>query len=326
LQTAIKRLGRYELRKPIGSGGIGTVFEGFDIETGEAAAIKLFRPLSSDSEAVGRFLSVQARLRELHHQRLVRVLDYGLDRDQPWVAMEPAAGSLRPFADVPLSIQSALRVAIQAAEGLQAIHNIGILHGNLKLSNLLLDAQGNVVVSDVSTDILGLGVGEGYRAVQTTPSPVYMSPEQGRLAPTDGRSDVYSLGILLFELLTGEVPYSGYDASTVLVKQELEALTPPSRINAEVQPSESHRESSSSRSRATIRLQLPSANLRALYPGPVDCRHAEEPDEARRRRIDEGLQVCPHLWFWQPARRSLCLAAGRRSYEEIITASRTAAG
>src|SRR3989304_6723766 len=96
-QTVVQRMGRYEVGGPLGSGGIGTVFEAIDSETGAPVAIKLFRPLSADPSAIGRFLSIQERLKKMRHPRLVAVLDCGVEQDQPWGGTERAVGRLRPL-------------------------------------------------------------------------------------------------------------------------------------------------------------------------------------------------------------------------------------
>ncbi len=328
-QTVVQRIGRYELGRPLGSGGIGTVFEAIDSETGASVAVKLFRPSSADPSAIGRFLAIQRRLKEMRHPRLVSVLDCGVEQDQPWVVTERAAGSLRPLVgDAPLSVPAAVRVVHQVAEALQAIHDIGILHGNLKLSNILLSADGNIVVGDIGTDVLGLGIGVGYQAVQTTPSPAYMSPEQGRQEPTDERSDVYSLGVILYELLTAEVPFWGYDTATVLVKRELQDLTPPSRLNPEVPPALDDIVDEALALEPERRYATCSAladALRSFYAGPLEpaVTEGDRADQARAGPgLDAGLRVvCPVCGFGNPSGRHLCLNCwSPLERGEIITA------
>ncbi|HEV2123181.1 MAG TPA: protein kinase [Chloroflexota bacterium] len=215
------RLGPYRVVQQIGSGGMAVVFSAIHRDTKEAAAVKVLPAVWMETEDFRRRLAREAEvLQRLNHPNVVRVLDVGeMDSHTGgslYVAMEwlPHALDrvLRAQYPEPLPVHTALGIARQVAEGLAAVHELGVVHREVKPANILLRADGTPVLTDFGLVTAGASVAHQQRLTATNVvvgTADYMSPEQVRGDEVDGRSDLYSLGIVLYELLVGHVPFAG---------------------------------------------------------------------------------------------------------------------
>jgi eukaryotic-like serine/threonine-protein kinase len=205
---------RYEVVRPLGRGGMGTVYEAHDRVLDERVALKVIRgDLAQAPGMAERFRSEIKLARKVSHPNVCRIHEYGEEGGIQFISMELVLGTnlkevLRQRG--PLPAGEAIDVARQAAEGLAAIHEGGVIHRDLKTLNLTVDGAGRVRVMDFGIATRAIDddtgpTGSGY----VVGSPEYMSPEQARGRALDFRSDVYALGVVLFELLTGRVPFRG---------------------------------------------------------------------------------------------------------------------
>ena len=222
--------GRYEVTGVLGRGGMGVVYLARDRELDEVVAIKLLRTeIAGSEEAARRFRSEIKLARRIRHRNVCGIHEYGQAGALRFIVMEYVDGlSLRQILRQRgrLPTAEAFDVAIQVAEALQAIHEAGIIHRDLKAGNVMLDAAGSVRLMDFGiAKRLVPDEGSGITATaQMIGTPEYMSPEQVRSEKLDARSDIYSFGILIFELFTGELPFRG-DTPMSLILAHLE--TPP---------------------------------------------------------------------------------------------------
>ena len=226
---AIRRLaagsrlaGRYRILELVGVGGMGMVYKAEDEQLGLPVAIKVLRPdLAQDGRRIERFKQELVLARQVSHPNVVRIHDIGHDGELVFLSMDFVAG--RPLNDLiadegRLSPERAAGIARQIAEGLAVAHDAGVVHRDLKPGNVLVDEAGRAAISDfgVARSLAGPG--------QTLPGAVvgtldYLSPEQARGGEVDGRTDLYALGILLHEMLTGELPFRGGSAAEVLAQR-----------------------------------------------------------------------------------------------------------
>jgi serine/threonine-protein kinase len=219
---------RYEVRSPIGRGGMGEVYRAYDRVLEEEVALKVLRAEAVGAEDWARRFRSEIRLaRKVTHANVCRIHDYGEEGSLRWLSMELVLGENLKQALArrgPLPPDEAYDVAVQAAEGLTAIHAAGIVHRDLKTLNLMVDGTGKVRVMDFgiakpAADAATDGGVTGY----ILGSPEYMSPEQARGRPVDLRSDLYSLGIVIYELFTGALPFrADTPVSTLLLHLEAE--------------------------------------------------------------------------------------------------------
>jgi serine/threonine protein kinase len=220
--------GRYEILAVLGRGGMGTVYSARDRVIDETVALKVLRPEIADSpEFKRRFLTEVRLARRVTHPIVCRIHEYGEDGGLRFLVMELVHGQdlRRLLSAGPLLPERALEIAIQAAEGLQAIHAAGIVHRDLKTANLMVDEAGGIKLMDfgIAKPVAGGGKAaapSGY----IVGTPEYMSPEQGRGRPVDARSDIYSLGVVVYELFTGRVPFH---ADTPVATLMMHVDTPP---------------------------------------------------------------------------------------------------
>ena len=217
---------RYEVRSPIGRGGMGEVYRAYDRVLEEEVALKVLRAEDAGAEDWARRFRSEIRLaRKVTHANVCRIHDYGEEGSLRWLSMELVLGEnlkqvLARRGALPPG--EAYEVAIQAAEGLTAIHAAGIVHRDLKTLNLMVDGAGKVRVMDFGiAKPAAEGATDGGVTGYVLGSPEYMSPEQARGRPVDPRSDLYSLGIVIYELFTGAVPFrADTPVSTLLLHLE----------------------------------------------------------------------------------------------------------
>ncbi len=220
------RLGRFEIVSVLGEGAMGVVYLANDGEIERSVAIKTLRALSEASpEARGdleaRFLKEAKLAGRLQHPNVVTVYDVGRDQDLPFIAMEYVEGESLSRAARGLNLAARLEIVRQVAQALQHAHERGVLHRDIKPGNILVTADRRVKVADFGIGkLLSSGTGDLTRTGQMLGSPAYMSPEQIRGEKLDGRSDLFSLGVVFYELLTGSRPFPG-DSITTLVYQIL---------------------------------------------------------------------------------------------------------
>ncbi len=219
--TSGTKLGSYEIVGALGAGGMGEVFRARDSKLGRSVAIKVLgAQYSSDSERLQRFEQEARSASGLNHPNIVTIHDIGRQDGTAYLAMEFVEGkTLRELIEAgPLPLKKALSIAAQVADGLAKAHAAGIVHRDLKPENVMVTADGLVKVLDFGlAKLIGMpGEGSGASATAvmpaTNPGVVlgtvgYMSPEQARGATVDFRSDQFSLGTLLYEMLTGKRPF-----------------------------------------------------------------------------------------------------------------------
>jgi eukaryotic-like serine/threonine-protein kinase len=223
------RLGRFEIVSVVGEGAMGVVYLAKDPEIERLVAIKTLRAMSEASAAVrtdleARFLKEAKLAGRLQHPNVVTVYEVGREENTSFIAMEYVEGEpLNRVAAQGASLGTAARIEIvrQVAQALQHAHERGVLHRDVKPGNILVTRDRRVKVADFGIGkLLSSGTGDLTRTGQMLGSPAYMSPEQIRGEKLDGRSDLFSLGVVFYELLTGVRPFPG-DSITTLVYQIL---------------------------------------------------------------------------------------------------------
>ncbi|HET6508834.1 MAG TPA: protein kinase [Baekduia sp.] len=219
--------GRYRLDAQIGTGGMSTVYRAFDTVLERQVAIKLMhREIASDSDQLERFRREARAVAQLNHPHIVTVIDAGEDDNMPYIVFEYVEGEtlkdrIRRYGRLP--IQESIAYAIEIARALGVAHDRGIVHRDVKPQNVLVDEEGSAKVTDfgIARTLDQEGLTADGRVLGTTD---YVSPEQALGHPVTGQSDLYSLGIVLFEMLTGDVPFKGDNQVAVAMKHVREQL------------------------------------------------------------------------------------------------------
>ncbi len=235
IPQAPQGIGRYLLKKEIGRGGMGTVYLGFDPRVERNVAVKILpREFLHDPMFQARFEREAKTIAALDHPAVVPIHDYGREKGQPYLVMRyMSGGTLTDRLKVSsLSITEILQILKRIGPALDEAHKLGIFHRDIKPSNILFDKYGHAYLSDFGMVRLDKSTTELTGSHAAVGTPGYMSPEQIRGADVDSRSDIYGLGVLLFEMITGKRPYSADTPAMIIVKQ----MTDPVPHIREVNP------------------------------------------------------------------------------------------
>ncbi|NTU79432.1 MAG: Stk1 family PASTA domain-containing Ser/Thr kinase [Chloroflexales bacterium] len=230
---------RYELERKVGEGGMARIYAGRDLRLNRRVAIKIphlhFR---GEPDFLERFRHEAQAAAMLSHPNIVDVYDVGQDGDVHYIVMEYVEGTdLKTIInrEAPLAIERAVGLAEQIARGLQAAHQAGMVHRDIKPQNVIVTPDGQARVTD-------FGVAKSHLSTALTETGVsfgtvdYLSPEQAQGRPATAQSDVYALGVVLFEMLTGRLPFSGDSAVAIAMKHVSEPPPAPRRLNPSITP------------------------------------------------------------------------------------------
>jgi serine/threonine-protein kinase len=228
---------RYEIIEELGKGGMGKVYRVFDKKIKEEVALKLIRPeIALDKNTIERFSNELKFARKLRHENVCQMFDLNEDEGTHYITMEYVPGEdLKSFImrAGTLGAGKAVFIARQVCEGLVQAHKLGVVHRDLKPQNIMIDRDGNTRIMDfgIARSLEAKGLTESGVMIGT---PQYMSPEQVEGIKADQRSDIYSLGIILYEMVTGKVPFEGSTPYSIAFKHKTESPPNPKEFNAQI--------------------------------------------------------------------------------------------
>ncbi|WP_322494680.1 protein kinase domain-containing protein, partial [Chloroflexus sp.] len=229
--------GRYQIERLLGEGGMARIYLGRDLRLNRPVAIKIPHPhLMTDPDFLARFRHEAHAAAMVSHPNLVDVYDVGQDGNQHYIVMEYVAGStLKQLInrEAPFAIPRAVRIGEQIARGLHAAHRAGLIHRDIKPQNIIVTDDGQVRITD-------FGVAKSHLSTAMTETGItlgtvdYIAPEQAQGRPATPQSDIYALGVVLYEMLTGRLPFTGDTPVAVAMKHISEPPPPPRQYNPHI--------------------------------------------------------------------------------------------
>jgi serine/threonine-protein kinase len=228
---------RYEIIEELGKGGMGKVYRVEDKKIKEEVALKLIKPeIASDKKTIERFSNELKMARKIAHRNVCKMYDLGEEKGTHYITMEYVPGEdlkrlIRKVGQ--FSAGKTLFIAKQVCEGLAEAHRLGVVHRDLKPQNVMVDEDGNARIMDfgIARSIKGKGITGAGVMVGT---PEYISPEQAEVKEVDQRSDIYSLGVILYEMVTGRVPFEGETPLGIAMKHKSEVPKDPRELNSQL--------------------------------------------------------------------------------------------
>jgi beta-lactam-binding protein with PASTA domain/predicted Ser/Thr protein kinase len=269
--------GRYRVEARIGSGGMGEVYRGVDTVLDRTVAIKILLPqFARDANFVDRFRREAQAAARINHPNIVGIYDTGSDGETQFIVMEFIEG--RTLADFMASggrftAVRAVEVAEKICDALAFAHAAGVIHRDIKPANVMVTRKGEVKVMDFGIARIVVGPQTAPQTSAVLGTAAYISPEQAQGQRVDGRSDIYSLGVVLYEMLAGRPPFTGDSPVAVAYKQVNESPTLPSLANADVSP------------------LLDAVLMRALAKNPANRYQTAEEFRADLERARQGQDV-----------------------------------
>ena len=235
--------GRYEIQRLLGMGGMGAVYKAHDMEVDRAVGLKVIRPdLAGNPAILARFKQELILARQVTHKNIIRIYDLSEAEGVKFITMEFVEGEdLRTILtrEGKLDPNDAMGIIRQSCAGLQAAHAEGVIHRDLKPSNIMRDTVGRVVIMDfgLAKTVQSDGMTQTGMMIGTME---YMSPEQAMGSELDARSDIFAMGLIFYELITGNMPYRADSAIASLVKRTQERAVPLHDVDPTVPPAISH--------------------------------------------------------------------------------------
>ena len=269
--------GRYRVERELGRGGMAKVFLGTDTVLGRTVAVKVLAPQFADDDGfVQRFRREAQAAASIGHPHIVSVFDTGSDDGVHYIVMEYVEGrTLAEFLAGGGRIlpDRAIDIAMDVCQALEAAHAQGVIHRDIKPGNIMLNPRGEVKVTDFGIARVTTTADTVAQTAAILGTASYLSPEQAQGQPVDARSDLYSLGCVVYEMVTGRPPFLGDSPVAVASKQVLEQPVPPSKLNSDVTP------------------DLDAVILRALAKNPANRYQSAEEMRADLERAKRGLPV-----------------------------------
>lgn len=228
---------RYEIIEELGEGGMGKAYRAVDNKINEEVALKILRPeIAADKKHIERFSNELKIARKISHKNICRMYHLGEESGTHYITMEYIPGqNLGSIIKMTkqLSVGTAIRITKQVGEGLAEAHRLGVVHRDLKPGNIMIDKEGNARIMDfgIARSLEAQGI-TGAGAMIGTPE--YMSPEQVEGKEADKRSDIYALGVILYEMLTGKLPFEGKTPLSIAMKHKSEIPLNPRKFNAQI--------------------------------------------------------------------------------------------
>jgi serine/threonine protein kinase/Tfp pilus assembly protein PilF len=244
LKTPISRLEkgslfaeRYIILEELGKGGMGEVFKVMDQKLNEEMALKLLKPeIAADRDTIERFKNELKLARKIAHRNVCKMHDFHEEKDTPFITMEYVEGEdLKSFIrkKEKATKEETIAIAKEVGEGLVEAHRIGVVHRDLKPQNVMINKESDVKIMDfgIARSIEAPGVTATGVIIGT---PDYISPEQAEGEGTDERSDIYSLGVILYEMTTGQLPFQGDTAFSIALKHKSQLPQDPRKLNPDI--------------------------------------------------------------------------------------------
>ena len=314
-----KTLGPYQILEKIGRGGMATVYKAYQPALDRYVAVKVLPAHLAEAPGFAQRFQREAKaVAKLEHPNILPIHDFGQQEEHTYLVMRYVeGGTLEDIMGKPIPLERVTPLLVQMAEALDYAHERGVVHRDVKPSNILLDPDGRPFLTDfgvarimeATQQLTGTGVGVG--------TPAYMSPEQGQGRKVDRRSDVYSLGVVLYEMMTGEVPYQAETPIAVVLKHINDPLPLPRKVNPAIPEAVERVILKAMAKSPEDRFQTAREMARAIDAALREARSAERPKVVEAQGPAESsaeasrglsLEATKRLWWIVPV--VLALAGG----------------